>query len=283
MRIILKADSLQLAEEKLHFIRGCLSKSYQIDFFREFQGDLDGINHAFLCSFPRSGNSWTRRLLLNYCFFSNGEIKEKFEKVLIHDEKKKVNAPGFKINGEVYKLDNLFSETNIMLSQGGLKKTDGVDHAGVSELNLPILIIKTHQFFDNHESKTVYLKRERLASIISYYRLIFREIEDDLVEKEHFNFYVRKIAEIEEEFGEMIDNRSNREASLVVNYEDLVGNTWDAMKEIIEYLELELDEEALQRTLQAVPPFISKKKEKFASLLTRKNLDFIQGKTVAFS
>ena len=118
----MQMDLKRSADEKLRFIIGCLSKSYQVDFFREFQGNLKGINHSFLCSFPRSGNSWTRRLLLNYCLYSSDGITNCFEKILVYDEKKKVNSPAIRVNGGVYKLDDIFLETNIMLSQGGLKK-----------------------------------------------------------------------------------------------------------------------------------------------------------------
>ena len=99
-----------------------------------------------------------------------------------------------------------------------------------------------------------------MAAIISYYRLLFREIDEELIEKEHFNYFIRKIADIEEEFAKLIDRRRNKKNSLVVNYEDLVQQPYESLRGIISYLDLKLDEQALQNTLKAVPPFISKKK-----------------------
>ena len=209
-----------------------------------------------IVSYPKSGNTYLRFLLANIVKKSNKEIT--FDNI------------------------NYFTSTTPFISDINYKRIE----KNISD-NSPILI-KEHQFYGNHKdfkfNKVIYLYRDITNVIDSYYHFtnaqkpgLFKSPKDFVMN--YWNYCGYWGAHVESWLGG--DKISKDTTILAVSYENLVSNTKEEVLRIMNFLNLSVTEEKIEKAIydSSKDKLRSMKSDTFMNSKTN-NFHFVRHKNV---
>jgi hypothetical protein len=159
---------------------------------------------VFLVSYPKSGNTWTRFLIAN----------------LVYPEK----------NPDFSNINNLLPDTEAMAKRD-------LERAPRPRL------LKSHQYFDPHYPKVIYIVRDPRDVVLSeyYFDIKRRAITEDFPKQEFVSRFVR--GEVNHRYGTWFENvaswfysRRGDPRFLLVKYEALQSQAMDEMERIASFL-----------------------------------------------
>ncbi len=159
---------------------------------------------VYLCSYPRSGNTWTR-LLLSDIFMQCHDIDTNSKNVLECSDKIIPDEHCCDINN----LDE--------------------------RIKLPFRIIKTHHKFDTRFQKTIFLFRSPADSLTSYFHFLFGT---EKIEKKYENNIDLFVIEKSQEYKRYCESflNSQRKDMLFISYESLFENAVLSLKRVLSFL-----------------------------------------------
>jgi hypothetical protein len=159
---------------------------------------------AFLVSFPRSGNTWTRFLIANLAY---PETEISFTNI-----------------------ERLIPDTSSQ-SNRALKRTPRPR------------IIKTHEYFDARYPKVIYIVRDPRDVALSYYDFSrkYRHIDDSWSIEKYVTVFVRSIpwstwGTWGENVGTWLVARGDSPNFLLLRYEDMMRDTVAALRKIASFM-----------------------------------------------
>jgi Sulfotransferase domain len=178
---------------------------------------------TFIVSYPRSGNTWTRFLIANLLF------------------------PTIPVT--FANIEHLIPDTSSQ-SNRALKRTPRPR------------FIKSHQYFDPHYPRVLYVVRDPRDLVLSYYNFQrkYRQIADDYPIANYVDDFVngRLISADwgtwDENVASWIYTRQNRSSFLLLRYEDMKGDTEHELRRIAAFLGLEAGPERVQQAIAASSP-----------------------------
>ena len=186
--------------------------------FRNLETVLD--SDIFLASYPRSGNTWFRRLLADVILQVNG----------FHTETD-LPIPFQRIIPDIYEDD--------------INQID-------NRIDIPFRIIKTHEFYSRIYKKIIYLFRDPLDTLYSYYRFHLRypSIREKVPENPDI-FCTRKIDEWCKHLESYIQAKSElTDSVLFVTYEDMHQKPIKTLNKIFSFLEIDVPSDMLEKAAQ---------------------------------
>ncbi len=174
---------------------------------------------TFLVSYPRSGNTWTRFLIAN----------------LVHPEK----------NVSFTNIEKLIPDTSSQ-SNRALKHTPRPR------------IVKTHQYFDHRDPKTIYIVRDPRDIALAYYdfQRKYMQIDNDYpLERYVDDFVSGRLISADwgtwaENVASWISTRGQRKEFLLLRYEDMIKDTAAELARIAVFLGIEPLPARLQKAIE---------------------------------
>ncbi len=170
-----------------------------------------------LVSYPKSGNTWTRFLI--------GNLISKEPVNFINVEK---------IVPDIYKNRNF----------------------ELLKLSLP-RIMKSHEYFNPKYKKIIYIVRDPRSVAVSYFHHLkkFNELSSGYSFVDFVKLFVR--GEIDQ-YASWSDNvsswintvGSDKEHFLLLKYEDLKQNTFEELRKVVDFLDLDCDENKIQEAIE---------------------------------
>jgi hypothetical protein len=171
----------------------------------------------FIVSFPKSGNTWVRFLLSN---IQNIKLTINFKNI---DE----YIP------DIYKVNNF-----------NLKK-----------IQRP-RILKSHEYFHPKYKKVIYIVRDPRSLIVSYffYEKKMKTIPEDTIFSDYLKIFLenknRIFSNWEDHINSWVGTRSNKEEQfLLIKYEDLLENTEKELLKITNFINMNISEEELKKSI----------------------------------
>lgn len=167
---------------------------------------------TFIVSYPKSGNTWIRFILSNY--LTNNTIKS-------------------------FAKNDLLPDIHV--------------HADICNKLLRPRIMKSHFSYQPKYMNVIYIVRDPRDVVVSYY---FHELKfSKEMKKISFANFITKFNNGELPFGSWsnhvnswIDNKP--EKFLLIKYEDVVLDTYNKIKNILNFLNLKINESLLQQAIQ---------------------------------
>jgi len=174
---------------------------------------------AFIVSYPRSGNTWTRFLIANLLYADRGVSFANIEELI----------PDAEAQSSRY-----------------MKRLRGPR------------VIKSHQYFDHRYPKVLYIVRDPRDVALSYYNFSrkYRQIEDNFPLEEYVrNFVHGKLSSSDwgtwgENVGTWIGARNERPEFLLVRYEDMIAATETELAKVADFFGLKPNAEQMRRAIE---------------------------------
>lgn len=127
--------------------------------------------HAFLCSFPRSGNGWLRLVLAASLLGLTKKVDISSIELIRKINEKGVQFVCLSSGSHNYDLEDIFPDIYPMQPETHYELMS----ADVKSLHIPTKLIKTHHIVDCREHKTIFLFREPLSCLTSASLLLNKE------------------------------------------------------------------------------------------------------------
>lgn len=204
--------------------------------------------HAFLSSFPRSGNGWIR-LVLATTFLELIETDIKKLDICHKNMETGVKYSCLTVNSCDYSIEEIFPDIYHL----DIKAHYETMSDSVKRLNIPSKLIKTHHIVDCHSTKTIFLFREPMPCLTSaalYFNRPAITASPYLVDEtiEYLaEFYQSMLIHYIDQFQKFPGN------ILFVNHEKLFKNGTSEVKRILEFLEIDVSLNCLENILIQFP------------------------------
>ena len=230
------------------FLQKTLNAQFQNDWAKENPQIIDSP-HAFLSSFPRSGNGWIRVLLAAVLL----EFRGIDCTTLTISTKMMGNVKYHCLNSEnkIYDMQQIFPDIYHFKPQ---KDKDNI-YKEVADLKIPVKLIKTHHIVDCANSKTIFLFREPLACLTS--SALLMNGENLKKNKEEINqtiiymmdFYKKMLEHYIEQYTQYPTNCFFLSHQKISELEKAT----EEISRITEFLGLEMKQEKLQKVALKFP------------------------------
>lgn len=172
-------------------------------------------NYVWLASFPRSGNTWLRFLISDIILQKEGFKTNTILPININSIIPDEHYP-------VIKKDNYQSKQFFQ-------------------------IIKTHKLFNNKMNKIIFLYRNPLDALISYF--YFEKKENPNFNEDINIFILKTYPNWNEHSKSFLDKKE--EKILFVSYESLINNTENTLQKIIKYLKIkDVSDEIISKAIK---------------------------------
>jgi len=250
------------------FIESTLNKDFQNKWAEE-NSEFLNTPHAFLSSFPRSGNGWVR-LILASAFLRPNDVDVNKLSIRYRNMERGMKYSCLATENSEYSIEEIFPDIYHL----NLKSHYSLMSDTVKSLEIPIKLIKTHHIVNSHSTKTIFLFREPLACLTSA-ALFFNKnkLEEDPASINSTIQYLEKF------YSEMLahylnQSKENPQNILFVSHKNMLNRGVFEIERIFNFLGIKMLLSHLDNIFQCFP-FKSTYAKAFEKYMTNKTKEEI--------
>ncbi len=226
--------------------------------------------YLFLSSFPRSGNGWIRLVLAAIVLETKGIDIDRVQ-IIRKKTKTGVQYICFASEEKEYDLEDIFPDMYILNPQVDLANRS----ENVKNLNLPVILIKTHHIIDCSTKKTIFLFREPLNCLTSSALLLNSEAINNNPQtiNETTVYFAKFYSQMLEHYLEQ--KQKYPENCFLLSHQKISGDhSVSELAKVIDFIGIKVESTTINKVLRKFP-FRSGYNKKIAEAVTKTTKDDI--------
>ncbi|MDY6802578.1 MAG: sulfotransferase domain-containing protein [Cyanobacteriota bacterium] len=205
--------------------------------------------HAFLSSFPRSGNGWLRLVLAASLLGLTKEVDISSIELIRKATENGVPFVCLNSGSHNYDLEDIFPDIYHMKPEAHYELMS----ADVKSLNIATKLIKTHHIVDCKDRKTIFLFREPLSCLTSAALLLNKEEIDANPERVNetmvylLKFYDRMLSHY-------LEQHSNHPGNCIfIHHQSITNQPIPDIIRIFDFLKIKADRNVIEQVVKEFP------------------------------
>ncbi|NEP41226.1 MAG: hypothetical protein F6K35_19155 [Okeania sp. SIO2H7] len=205
--------------------------------------------HAFLSSFPRSGNGWLRLVLAACLLGLTKEVDISSTNLIRKTTENDVKFVCLNYGSNNYDLEDIFPDIYHMKPETHYELMS----ANVKSLHIATKLIKTHHIVDCKERKTIFLFREPLSCLTSASLLLNKEEINANPERVNetivylLKFYNRMLSHYLEQHSNYPGN------CIFIHHQSITNKPIPDIIRIFDFLEIKTDRNVIEQVVKQFP------------------------------